>query len=134
MSQHRKPFRPRAEADVSITFNDGVVEIFSVADIAASGRLPAEERTRKYSLPYQERKLGLKRYYNAKQNQINVSRVIRVPLPPTGITSQDVVETEDGKSYRIDLVQVMTDTFPPCADLTLVAYQQTGEEVVDGVG
>lgn len=128
MSQHRKPYRPRTEADVSITFNDGVVKIFSVADVAESGFLPEEELTLKLTLPYQEKKLGVKRYYNAKQNQINVNRVIRVPLPPTRITNQDAAETEDGMRYRIDLVQVMTDTFPPCADLTLIAYRQTAEE------
>lgn len=128
-TQRKAPFRPRTAAEISQAFNDGVVILYDVEDATArsaetAGLFPEEERTEKLRLPYQERKLGIKRYYEAMQNQIHAERVIRVPLPPTAITSQDLAETEDGRLYRIDLVQVMTDSFPPCADLTLTAYAQ----------
>ena len=64
------------------------------------------------------------------QNQIQVERVIRVPRAGQ-ITSQDVAETEDGRCYRIDLVQTVDGVWPPSQDLTLVKYQQ--EEGQNGV-
>ena len=43
------------------------------------------------------------------------------------ITNQDVAETEDGRRYRIDLVQSVDNVWPPSLDLTLAKYVQ-GEE------
>lgn len=127
--QRRTPFRPRERDEISQTFNDGMVQIFTVFDGAASGYRPEPELTPLVKLPYQERKLGIKRYYSAKQNQIHVERVIRVPRPGTfEINSQNVAETEDGNRYRIDLVQLVPDVWPPCQDLTLVDYLQNEPE------
>lgn len=120
----KAPFRPRQRAEISQAYNDGVVTIYSVSDGAASGYLPQPEYTELVKLCYQERKLGVKRYYEAKQNQIHVERVIRVPTQPFPITNQNVAETENGKRYRIDLVQVAPDVYPPSVDLTLVDYDQ----------
>lgn len=124
----KTPFRPRDKSEVSICFNDGVVTIYAVEDVAGNGRAPVEEKTQKLRLPYQERKIGIKRAYEAMQNNIHVERVIRVPLAPTAITNQDLATTEDGRQFRIDLVQIMKDSFPPCADLTLVAYDQVPQD------
>ena len=55
---------------------------------------------------------------------------MRVPRAEQ-ITSQDVAETEDGRRYRIDLVQTVDGVWPPSQDLTLVKYQQ--EEGQNGV-
>lgn len=120
---HKSPHRPKH--DVTQPFNDGLVTIFSVSDDAVlPGLQPVEKLTPKVKLPYEERKLGIQRYYQAKQNQIAVERVLRVPKPSTAITSQDVAQTEDGKQYRIDLVQTVPGVFPPSLDLTLKTYSQ----------
>lgn len=126
---HKTPFRPSAE--VSQSYNDGVAEIYAVSDGAAAGRLPQPEFTWKIRLGYEERKVGIQRYYQAKQNQIHVEKVLRIPRPPVEITSQDVAVTEDGRAYRIDLVQTVKDVWPPSLDLTLTAYKQwpSGNEV-----
>lgn len=125
----KAPFRPRTDpARVSEVFVDGMVTIYAVTAAAGNGRAPVEVPTPKLRLPYQERKLGIKRAYEAKQNNIHVERVIRVPLPPTAITNQDLATTEDGRKFRIDLVQIMKDSFPPCADLTLVANDQVPQD------
>lgn len=123
-TQRKTPFRPRQSDEISQAFNDGVVTISSVTDGAAAGFLPSPTLTQKVKLCYQERKLGIKRYYDAKQNQIHVERVIRVPMPPEEITSQDVAETETGTLYRIDLIQMVKDVYPPSLDLTLALYAQ----------
>lgn len=128
-TQRRTPFRPRERDEITQNFNDGMVTIYTVMDGAASGYRPEPDLTPLVTLCYQERKLGIKRYYSAKQNQIHVERVIRVPKPGTfEINSQNVAETEDGNRYRIDLVQLVPDVWPPCQDLTLVDYLQNEPE------
>lgn len=132
----KTPFRPREKAEISQAYNDGVVTIYTETDGAASGYLPAPSLTAAVTLAYQERKLGIKRYYDAKQNQIHAERVIRVPRSSVSITNQEIAETEDGKKYRIDLVQAVPDVWPPSLDLTLTEFAQGAapeEEVtVDG--
>lgn len=123
-TQRKTPYRPRQRTEISQAFNDGVVTIYTVADGAAAGYLPQPTLTEFLKLCYQERKLGIKRYYEAKQNQIHVERVIRVPRQSTEITNKNVAGTEDGNLYRIDLVQLVPDSFPPCVDLTLTDYTQ----------
>lgn len=134
--QRKAPFRPRQEAQVTQCYNDGKVTIYDVRDDAVNGFLPNPTYQVKVTLAYQERKLGIRRYYDARQNQVRVERVIRVPKPsgefqpeddppePLRITSQDAARTEDGKLYRIDLVQSVPDVFPPSLDLTLAVYEQ----------
>lgn len=116
----RAPSRPSKE--ISQTFNDGIVEIFNVSDEAAPGYKPVEKLTLKNSLRYEERRLGIQRYYASKQAQAEVERVIRVPRVK-GISSQDKARTEDGAFYRIELVQT-AETYPPSLDLTLKKIEQ----------
>lgn len=134
--QRKAPFRPRQNAEVSQAYNDGVVTVYDVTDQAVFGFVPSPALWVKATLPYQERRLGFKRYYDARQNQIKLERVIRVPKPAgtfenhlqvqqtVEITSQDAARTEDGRTYRIDMVQSVPDVFPPSLDLTLAAYEQ----------
>ena len=117
----KAPQRP--EHKVSQDFNDGVVRIYSVTDEAEPGYAPIPKAVFKVLLPYAERALGIRRYYEAKQNQTRVERVIRVQ--DTGMVSNlDHAITEDLAKYRIDLVQHVPDVWPPCVDLTLVRYEQ----------
>ena len=74
-------------------------------------------------LRFEEQRLGILRYYDALQNQIQVERVIRTPRHGQ-ITNQDVAVTEDGRTYRIDLVQTVDNVWPASVDLTLVRYDQ----------
>ena len=137
MRERKAPYRPRTDSKrAAEVYNDGVVVIYDVRDDAVMGFMPSPVYQVKTTLAYQERKLGIKRYYDARQNQVRVERVIRVPKPsgvfqpegdapePMRITSQDAARTEDGKLYRIDLVQSVPDVFPPSLDLTLAVYEQ----------
>ena len=124
----KTPYRPSNE--VTQSYNSGVVTVYAVTDSARPGYQPVEQLTEKIKLRYEEQRLGIQRYYDAMQNQIQVERVIRVPRVGQ-ITSQDVAETEDGRRYRIDLVQTVDGVWPPSQDLTLVKYQQ--EEGQNGV-
>lgn len=117
----KRPQRPNLK--ISQCYNDGIANIFTVSDGAAPGYQPIERLTPKISLRYEERKLGLQRYFEAYQNQIRVERVIRVPHAG-GVTSQDVVIDEKGREYRVELVQLVPDVYPLSDDLTLVAFKQ----------
>ena len=45
------------------------------------------------------------------------------------VSSQDVAVTQDGRQYRIDLVQRVQDVSPPSMDLTLAKVEQRWEVV-----
>lgn len=119
----KMPDRPSRA--ISQPFNDGYVDICTVTDAAKPGYQPQEAPTPRLRLNYEERRLGVHRYYNARQNQLEIERVLRVPRVLTDpVTSQDLAITEDGRKYRIDMVQLVPDVYPPCNDLSLVAYRQ----------
>ena len=120
----RAPSRPKNE--ISQSFNDGVAEIYEQTDAAAPGYQPRPELKKKITLRYEERKLGIQRYYSAAQNQQRIERVLRVPKTAK-VNSQDVAITEDGRQYRIELVQTVPDVYPPCVDITLSRIEQTAE-------
>lgn len=117
----KAPKRP--EHKISQSFNDGIANIFAVADTARPGYQPLETLKPKISLHYEERRLGLQRYYKAQQNQIRVERVVRVPHAGD-VTNQDVLVDETGRQYRIELVQMVPDVYPASDDLTLVRIEQ----------
>lgn len=118
------PFRPRSSPDrVSQTFGDGLVRIYDVCDIAEPGLKPQKGLQLVYTLRYEERKLGITRYYAARQNQVEIKRVIRVPRV-AGLNSQQVAITENGRQYGIDLVQNAADVYPLSLDITLMAIEQ----------
>ena len=120
----KSPVRPRTDNGVTQNYNDGVVAIIAVVDTAQPGYQPQPGDPQvKYTLRYEERRLGIQRYYSSLQNQIQLDRVIRVPRV-AGITTQDFAVTEDEQAYRIDLVQSVMDVYPPSLDLTLTKIEQ----------
>lgn len=122
MRARKLPTRP--DADISQTFNSGMVQVFSTRDSADVGHAPVVERKLKCTLRYEEQRLGINRLYLSRQNQAEVVRVIRVPLPKgIRISSQDEASTEDGTCYRIDTVQVVQNCWPPALDLSLRAVE-----------
>lgn len=117
----KAPNRPNNE--ISQSYNDGVVKIYSASDEAKPGRMPKKELTLKLELRYAEMRLGINRYYSAKQNQIEVERVLRVPRAGV-ITNQDIAQTQDGRFYSIEMVQSADGIYPPSLDITLSKISQ----------
>lgn len=102
----------KIKTDTEFTsFCDGVCNIFTTD----------EEGTReanKYSnLGFSKRVLGFKRYFEASAREIEITKVIRIPLL-TGIDNYYFVEI-DGVIYSVQLVQEIYDTNPQTIDLTL---------------
>lgn len=122
----KAPFRP--DNEISQTFNSGVCSVWRQVDAAKPGYKPQPTLEQKATLRYEEQRLGLNRYYAGRQVNVDVERVIRVPAPPTPLTPspQDMVRTDNGKLYRVDLVQTVPGVWPKCLDLTLVRFEQEG--------
>lgn len=101
------------------TFNDGVVNIYSVGNIAAPGNMPKEGLTLKVgSLRYKERTVGMNRFWAAMQNQTRVDLMLRVQRL-RNISPHDVAIPNDGEQYKIIQVQYPEDVEPSVMDLSL---------------
>lgn len=120
----KAPNRPNNQ--ITQPYNDGVVKIYYVVDVAEPGYRPVEKLHLKASARYEEQRLGIQRYYSGQQNQVEIERVIRIPKAGT-VSSQDVAITEDGHQYRIDMVQKVDGIWPPSLDLTLARIDQDYE-------
>lgn len=120
----RKPNRP--SRDISQSFNDGIVTVYSVSDTAKPGYKPVKETAFKVALRYEEQRLGIQRFYSGSQNQVKIERVIRCPAAGN-VSTQDLAVTEDGKQYEIHLVQTVKDVYPPSVDITLAKTDQKYE-------
>ena len=116
----KTPYRPSNE--ITQAYNDGVVRIYTLTDAARPGYMPQLQATLKTTLRYEEQRLGLQRYYQSKQNMIDVERVVRTPRTGT-VSSQDMAITEDG------LVQTAEGVYPPSVDITLAKIEQRFEDV-----
>lgn len=120
----QKPYRPSNE--ISQTFDDGIVTVYAVTDAAKPGYKPTSGLKKRIELCYEERRVGIQRFFSGQQNQIKVERVLRCPA--TGqVSTQDVAITEDGQQYRIDLIQKVDGVYPPSVDITLTHIQQKYE-------
>ena len=101
------------------TFNDGVCSIYSVSNAAPPGGMPTEALTKKAGpLRYEERKVGITRFYEAKRSEERIDRVIRVPRCGE-VSALDVCVPLDGRQYRIRQAQLVLDVSPPAYDLAL---------------
>lgn len=125
----QNPFR--AGNEISQPFNSGVVDIYRVTDTGEPGYAPVPRLERRVRLHYEELRMGLIRFYGAKQAQVKVEKVLRVPRRP-GVSPQDVAVTQDGKQYRIELVQLAAGVYPPSLDLTLGTVEQIYELPEEG--
>lgn len=121
MSPRKLPFRPGNE--VTQTFNDGLATVYRLKDEAEPGYMPKPKPVKVALLRYEERRLGLTRYYSAKQNNVQVERVVRVPKGAP-IAAQDIAVTEDGQEYAVCLVQTVDGVWPLSLDLTLAKVSQ----------
>lgn len=124
MIMRKNPNRPVNE--VSQSFNDGFVRVYTVIDVAEPGYSPKKSLSQKIRLNYQERTYGITRLYTSRQNQVEIKRVIRCQRRPD-VSSQDIAITEDGAQYEIDAVNPIMETYPPCMDLTLKTVKQKYE-------
>lgn len=119
----KKPYR--ASNAVSQTFNDGLLSVYGVTDGAAPGCKPVKKPTLKVTLCFDERRVGIERFYQSAQAQARIERVLRVPESATVIKAQDIVTvTGSDLVYRVEQVQSVPDVRPACLDLALSCVRQ----------
>lgn len=99
-------------------FKDGVVNIYKVDNISDPGNKPKQELVHKAKLRYDERTVGMSRYWVAMQAQAKVEQMIRVPRLDF-ISTQDVAILKDGEQYRIIQIQYPVGVEPHSMDLSL---------------
>ncbi len=102
------------------TFNDGVLTVYKVGNIAGLGNMPKEGLIQKFTnaIPYEERTVGVTRFIANKQENTLIEQLLRIPRI-NGIAREDVVIPIDGEQYRIKQVQSINDVEPRCLDLSL---------------
>lgn len=100
------------------TFNDGIVGIYEVKNISSPGNKAKKGLTYKVGpFPFEERTVGISRFYTAMQEQIKIGQLIRTPRNNT-VSPQDITIIS-GKQYEIKQVQYPKDVTPPSMDLSL---------------
>ena len=99
--------------------------VFSTEDTAQSGYQPKIRLVPKVTLHYAERAFGVQRDYTARQNNIQIEKVIRC-MAYGGVNNQDVAVIR-GVQYRIDRVTIVPDVYPRCVDMTLARMEQIPE-------
>ena len=110
------------------TFNDGVVSVYKVGDVALPGDMPRDGLVLQQTLRYKERTVGLNRFYQALQNNIKVDFVIRCP-EVRGLSTKNtdimVAILINGQQYKVMQIQYIEDAQPPSMDMTL---ERVGED------
>lgn len=110
----------------SQAFNDGLCGIYVVTDVAPPGKKPVEKLELKGKLRYAERTVGMNRFTQFLQNNVEVSMVIRVPRK-IEVSTQDVAIPDyryPGRQFRVAQVQYPQDVTPKCMDISLARIEE----------
>ena len=119
----KAPNRP--DNSISQSFNDGIVTIYSVEDVALPGYQPKAEPVKKGEFRYEEQRLGITRIYLSRQNQSEIERVLRIPFAENlSVNTLDIAITEKGEQYEVSTVQSVNDVWPKCIDIALTKLKQ----------
>ena len=98
---------------------DGLLKVYAVKDVSEPGEMPEQGLELKYELKYDERMVGLNRFWTAMQHSARISFVVRCHRIDD-VTNHDVVVLRDGKQYDIAQIQHPPDIWPKVMDLSLV--------------
>lgn len=108
MNQKRRRFK---------TFNDGLVLLYKVGNIAEEGDMPKDGLMQEQMYRFHYETIGVQRNYTAMQNDVKLSELISIPKDRS-ISPLDVAII-NGKQYEIMQVQHIDDTLPPTSKLSL---------------
>ena len=94
-----------------MTFDDGIVKIYLIGNIAANGKEPKEGLVSYESFYFGFDTLGINRYYTALQANQQIEAVINIPGWNQINAATHVAVMEDDSQFRIQMVQPMLDDF-----------------------
>ena len=124
----KAPSRPLAE--ISQSYNDGVVTIYAETDGAEPGYQPVPTLTEKIVLRYEERRLGIQRYYQAvSYTHLGQGKVAQ---PRVGIfTSNGDVSDGPLDDYLARGRRILFDGEPDKGFLPFICCLESKEQVHD---
>lgn len=108
-----------------MTFDDGIIILCSVENIAEPGDRPVTGLSEKERFYFSFDTLGINRYYTAMQNNQQIEAVVNIP-GWGGVEATDICVLESGKQYRIAMIQAMTDDNG--LKITKLSLERLGEE------
>ena len=92
-----------------MTFDDGIVKIYEIGNIAARGKEPKEGLVAYESFFFGYDTLGINRYYTALQANQQIEAVINIPGWNQINAANHVAVMENGDQFRVQMVQTMLD-------------------------
>lgn len=99
------------------SYKDGVLSIYGVKNVSVPGNAPVDKLILKYKvLRYDEKTVGIKRYWTAKQQKANITSLLRTPKR-FDVSTNDVAVVK-GKQFKIEQVQY-PEKEPLSMDLSL---------------
>lgn len=108
------------------TFNDGICSIYEQQNTSTPGNKPKMQLRRiAERVPYETRKVGIRRFYDAKQENVEIERLIRIPAPFC-VSTQNICIL-GGVQYGIYQVQDVLDSIPRSKDLALKRLEEKYE-------
>lgn len=97
---------------------DGVLQVCKVTNVAEPGDVPEDGLEPIYSLRYDERIVGMSRYWQAKQASATIGLLVRCHRL-RDVTTHHVVILRDGEQYAIKQIQYPPEIEPKVMDLSL---------------
>lgn len=91
-----------------MTFDDGILTIYKTENTAAPGAKPNIELIEKDQFYFSFSTVGVTRYYTALQANRQIDCVVNIP-GWTDVSVLDICALEDGKQFRIPMVQPTLD-------------------------
>lgn len=105
------------------TFNDGICSIFGKSNNSKPGNMPVIGLEKKEDrVPFERRKVGIRRFYDAKQENVEIELLLRIPAA-FHVSTQDICIVS-GVQYGIHQVQDVTDTMPQSKDISLKRLEE----------
>lgn len=114
----RKVFQTK---DRHVAFNDGFVDIYAIENIAPKGDKPKDGLVFRKMLHFRYDTIGIKRSYEAMQENVKLSELITIPQTKD-ISTQEIAVI-NGRQYKIHNIQEVYSTAPATTKLSLVRLE-----------
>ncbi|HCD43855.1 MAG TPA: hypothetical protein DEQ64_09005 [Lachnoclostridium sp.] len=108
-----------------MTFDDGILTIYSVENMAKSGKKPVYGLVEKSKHYFGYQTLGVTRYYEAKKADSIIESVVRIP-DWNNILATDICILENDVQYRLSMVQPTMDENN--LRITILSLERNGEQ------
>lgn len=106
-----------------MTFDDGIVKIYDVKNMANPGERPRKGLALSESFYYTEQTVGITRYYEAIKAEQMIEKVIAIYR--TDVNTNQIAVLENGEQFVIRMVQ--QDTDENGIKITKLSLERNGE-------